>query len=155
MAHVTAAGWTDVSETGIPELAEFMAFAEEAGQEAVAELGGAMSAPALFSKAVAGENLAIVVTEVVAEGERVTGCRLFDPGETRDAGAATVSALVGSEPTRLLEREGNTIAKYDGLDSAHESFDYFFIPSGSPLEAIVQFNGLAMKIDSTGPVSVQ
>jgi len=152
VASVAAAGWTDVTETGIPDLAEFLAFAEELGHEAVSEMGGTMSPAAVFSREVAGEQLAIVVTEVIIDGNRVTGCRLFDPEETRDVGAAAVTALVGAKPERLLEREGNTLAKYPALAEGQDSFDYFFVPSGSPLEAHVQFNGLAMKIDSVGPV---
>jgi len=151
IASVTKAGWTDRSEAGIPEMAEFMTFAEDTGRGMIDDAGGTMSQPAIFSNDVAGENLAIVITQVEMAGKRVTGCRLFDPGESRDAGAQGVSTLIGAEPVQLIEREGNTIAKFGGLADGHDSYDYYFIPAGSPLESMLHFNGLAMKIDSVGP----
>lgn len=153
VASVAEAGWESTDRAGVPALASFMEFAEDAGQKAVAEMGGTMSPAAIFRNTVGGEDVAIVVTEVTVHGGRVTGCRLFDPAETRDAGVAKVKELAGSEPVQTIEREGNTIVKFEGLSPTTDSFDYYFVPAGSPLESHVHFNGLAMKIDSIGPVA--
>ena len=153
VASVTAAGWEATDRAGVPALASFMEFAEDAGRKAVAERGGTMSPAAIFRNTVEGEEVAIVVTEVNVHGGRVTGCRLFDPAETRDAGAGKIKELTASEPVQTIEREGNTIVKFDGLSPSTDSFDYYFVPAGSPLESHVHFNGLAMKIDSIGPAA--
>lgn len=153
VASVAEAGWERTDSAGVPAVASFLEFAEDAGRTAVSEMGGTMSPAAIFRKAVAGEDVAIVVTEVNVHGGRVTGCRLFDPAETRDAGAARIAELVGGKPVQTIEREGNTIVKFDGLSPSTDSFDYYFVPAGSPLESHVHFNGLAMKIDSIGPVA--
>lgn len=152
-ASLNAAGWVDVSTVGIPALADFMDFARTSGARLVGEAGGTMSDTILFQKQIAGEDLAIVVSEVVVDGNRVTGCRLFDPGEDRAPDMASVTALVQAEPDQTQEREGNIILQwFSGIRPEHDSFDFYFIPAGSPLETAAHFNGLAMKIDSVGPV---
>ncbi|HEX2793362.1 MAG TPA: hypothetical protein VHN58_02930 [Croceicoccus sp.] len=151
--HVAGAGWQRTDAAGVPTLAGFLDFAEKAGKDAVADEGGALSPVGVFTSIVAGEALAIVVTEVTIHGGRVTGCRLFDAGETRDAGKDAVVALIGQPPASELLREGNTIVKFDAPAQGIDSFDYYFIPAGSPLEEMVHFNGLAMKIDTIGPAA--
>ncbi len=148
--HIARGGWKKTDASGVPALAGFLDFAEKSGQAAVAEAGGSLSPVAVFTNTVAGETLAIVVTEVTIHGGRVTGCRLFDAGETRDAGKDALVALIGKQPDSELLREGNTIVKFDAPAKGIDSFDYYFIPAGSPLEEMVHFNGLAMKIDTIG-----
>lgn len=149
--HVAGAGWQRTDAAGVPALTSFLDFAEKTGEAAVADEGGALSPVGVFTSTVAGEALAIVVTEVTIHGGRVTGCRLFDAGETRDAGKDAIVALIGRQPASELLREGNTIVKFEAPAQGIDSFDYYFIPAGSPLEEMVHFNGLAMKIDTIGP----
>ena len=151
-ASLSAAGWQIVDPSAAPApLTEFTTFAREAGGRAVAAQGGTMSEMEVFEKTVAGERLFTILSEVRIEGARVTGCRLFDFGETRKIGVATAQEWLGREPIKILDQDEVHVADWEpGTLPGHDSFQLFFVPTDSPLKQIFKFDGVALKSDSVG-----
>ncbi|WP_379550955.1 hypothetical protein [Qipengyuania sp. DGS5-3] len=150
-ASLTAAGWTEGGAFAPIQLVQFLTFAQDAGGEAVNAQGGTMSDMEVFEKTVAGERVFIVLSEIKVDGTRVSGCRLFDLGETRAIPAQTVTDWLGAEPIKSVDE--NVIKVHDwepGLAPEHDSFQLFFVPNDSPFKAMVKFDGIAFKADTVG-----
>lgn len=150
-ASLTAAGWSEGGEFAPIQLAEFLTFAQEAGGEAVAAQGGTMSDMEVFEKTIAGERVFIVLSEVKVDGTRVSGCRLFDLGETRAIDPQTVTDWLGAEPVKSVNEDVINVHDWEpGLAPEHDSFQLFFVPTDSPFKAMVKFDGIAFKADTVG-----
>ncbi|MEO1488212.1 MAG: hypothetical protein AAFR88_02085 [Pseudomonadota bacterium] len=151
-SSLTAAGW-DVSNPDFRPgpLTDFLAFAQEAGGEAVRAQGGTMSDMEVFEREIEGERVFVVLSEVRIDGTRVTGCRLFDFGETRKIGIETARGWIGREPVKTINKDGVIIADWEpGTTPGHDSFQLFFIPADSPLKQATYFDGVALKSDTVG-----
>ncbi|MEL6530067.1 MAG: hypothetical protein AAGK01_02770 [Pseudomonadota bacterium] len=151
-ASLTNAGWEVVDEAfSSVDLVIFLTFARDAGGKAVSAQGGTMSEMEVFEKTVSGEQLFIVLSEVKIDGVRVTGCRLFDFGETRAIPAATVTEWLDQEPSRVINREELQVADWEpGTLPGHDSFQLFFVPADSPVKQAFKFDGVAFKSDTVG-----
>ncbi|MEM7666619.1 MAG: hypothetical protein AAF250_12245 [Pseudomonadota bacterium] len=151
-ASLAAAGW-EVSDPAVQpvDLTEFLAFARDAGGRAVTAQGGSMSDMEVFEKTIAGERLFVVLSEVKIDEVRVTGCRLFDFGETRAIPAATVTEWLDRESVNVIDRPEAQIADWEpGTLPGHDSFQLFFVPTDSPVKDAFKFDGIALKSDTVG-----
>lgn len=149
-ASLAAAGW-EVSDPAFQPvgLTEFLTFARDAGGQAVTAQGGSMSDMEVFDKTIAGERLFVVLSEVKVDEVRVTGCRLFDFGETRAISAATVTEWLDREPVNVIDRPEAQIADWEpGILPGHDSFQLFFVPTDSPVKDAFKFDGVALKSDT-------
>jgi len=151
-ASLSGAGWEVVNEAfASVDLTIFLTFAREAGGQAVAAQGGSMSEMEVFEKTIAGERLFVVLSEVKVDDLRVTGCRLFDFGETRAIPAATVTEWLKREPAKVIDRPEAQISDWEpGMLPGHDSFQLFFVPTDSPLKEAFKFDGVALKSDTVG-----
>jgi hypothetical protein len=150
-ASLTANGWQAITTEEATGLQDFLEFAREAGGEAVAQQGGTMSAMEVFTKTVSFEKVYIVLSEVRVDGVRVSGCRLFDLGETRAISPEMVTYQLGEEPIRSIDRPEITVHDWEpGLMPDHDSFQLFFIPPKSPVKDILKFDGVVLKSDTVG-----
>ncbi|MEM6907076.1 MAG: hypothetical protein AAF494_00220 [Pseudomonadota bacterium] len=149
---LSAAGWdlSDPASRPAP-LTEFLTFAQEAGGEVMRAQGGTMSEMEVFEKTIAGERVFIVLSEVRSNGVRVSGCRLFDLGETRPIPIETATDWLGREPVKTIDQDGLIIADWEpGTLPGHDSFQLFFVPADSPLKQAFKFDGVALKSDTVG-----
>ncbi len=152
-ASLTAADWQEGTAFIPTQLVMFLTFAQETGGAAVTEAGGTMSDMQVFKKTIAGEELYVVLSEVEADGTRVSACRLFDMGETRPIPPETVAEWLDREPTKIIDQAGVQITDWEpGTQAAHDSFQVFFIPPDSQLADIFKFDGVALKSDTVGVV---
>lgn len=151
-ASLVVAGWEASVPASRPDaLIRFLDFAQRAGAPLVSEQGGSMSEMEIFEQSIAGERLYIVLSEVRIDGTRVTGCRLFDLGETRRISTETAQAWLGREATKLIDRPEVTVATWEpGTLPGHDSFQLFFVPANSPLKGALFFDGVALKSDTVG-----
>ncbi|MEM7703895.1 MAG: hypothetical protein AAF251_18305 [Pseudomonadota bacterium] len=151
---LTAAGWQIADPAFYPTaLTQFLVFAQDAGGQAVRAQGGAMSEMEIFERDIKSERVFIVLSEVIANGARVSGCRLFDLGEERRITLEQAQDWLGREPLTVVDREGVLIADWEpGLMPGQDSFQLFFIPSDSPLKQATKFDGVALKSDTVGVI---
>ncbi len=151
-ASLAAAGWQASAPASRPEaLIRFLDFAQSAGAPIVSERGGTMSAMEVFEQTIAGERLYVVLSEVRIDGTRVTGCRLFDLGETRPIAISTAQDWLGLEASRVIDRAEVSVATWEpGTLPGHDSFQLFFVPTDSPLKEVLFFDGVALKSDTVG-----
>ena len=110
-----------------------------------------MSEMEVFERTIAGEQLYVVLSEVRVDDTRVSGCRLFDLGETRSIAVEAAQAWLGREATRVIERAEVPVATWEpGTLPGHDSFQIFFVPPDSPLKEVLFFDGVALKSDTVG-----
>lgn len=146
---VAAAGWTSITPEDAGELQDFIDFAETEGGKVVQDAGGQSSQIAVFRKLVSGETLHIVLSEIEIDGNRVSGCRLFDYGEYRTADMAAIEQFVGRPPARSQTQQGISVADWSpGLIEGQDSFSAYSVPPGNPAVAMLHFSGLALKADT-------
>lgn len=149
---LTAAGWQPVpssEETG--PLGDFLTFSRQAGAQAAAAEGADIGKIEAFQNTIAGEQVYIVLDEVRAEGARVSGCQLYDFGETRPIALEVAGAWMKRQPTETLNRpEIQTVEWVPGVLPGHDSFKIFFVPNDSPAAQLVRFSGVALKSDTVG-----
>lgn len=148
-ASLTAAGWQVVTNDNLGALTDFLDFARDAGREIVAEQGGTMSEMQVFENTISGETVQIVLSEVDIDGVRVSGCRLFDVGETRPITIEQTAAWLGRETLTEVDNDGLIVAAWEpGISEGHDSFQIFFIPDGHPLQDLLKFHGVSLKADN-------
>ncbi len=150
-ASLDAAGWQRIDAFMPVQLAMFVTFARETGGEAVEAQGGTMSEMEVFEKTIAGERVFIILSEVKVSDIRVSGCRLFDLGETRQVLPETVTQWLDREPAKVIDQEQINVADWEpGISEGHDSFQLFFVPPGSPVKEAFKFDGVAFKSDTVG-----
>jgi hypothetical protein len=151
-ASLTAAGWKASAPEARPAaLVRFLDFAQSAGSRAVVGQGGTMSAIEVFEQTIAGEQLYVVLSEVRIDGTRVSGCRLFDLGETRPIAIRAAQEWIGRAATTVIDQSEVTVATWEpGALPGHDSFQLFFVPTNSPLKEALFFDGVAFKSDTVG-----
>jgi len=151
-ASLIAAGWTPISrseEAG--QLAVFLDFSRKAALEVAESSGVDMGEITSFAKAVAGEEVFMVLDEVKADGKRISGCQLYDFGEDRPIPAEQVGAWLKRAPFEIKEFPEIRTAEWSpGVLSDHDSFKIFFVPSDSPARQMFNFYGVALKADTLG-----
>jgi len=149
---LAAAGWGNSDPSTRPAaLTRFLDFALREGARLVSERDGTMSEMEVFERTIAGEQLYVVLSEVRVDGTRVSGCRLFDLGETRSIPIETAHAWLGREATKVIDRAEVTVATWEpGTLPGHDSFQIFFVPAESPLKEVLFFDGVALKSDTVG-----
>lgn len=149
---LVAAGWRPVAtseESGV--LAEFLAFSREEGEKAATLEGAEIGKIEAFEKIVAEEQVYIILDEVRADGVRITGCQLYDFGESRPLAKETAAKWLKRDPTATLDRpEIRTAEWMPGILPRHDSFKIFFVPNNSPAVQMVRFSGVALKSDTVG-----
>ncbi|MEO9636317.1 MAG: hypothetical protein ABJF89_04010 [Parasphingorhabdus sp.] len=117
------------------------------------EPGDKMSDARVYTKTVSGERLDIIVSRVESNGTFVNGCRLYDVAETRSIDRAAAEQWIGREADKTIDREEISIANWTpGYADGHDSFEIFYVPEGSPLIKLTQFNGIALKADFVGQI---
>jgi len=148
-AKVSASGWTKAADPYATPVGELVRLGYEAGRELVEGQGGKLdNGPLVFSRAVAGETLHLVLSSVDVAGTTVIGCRTYDVAETRKIEQPEVAAWAGREPDAVVDRA--ELVKYTwepGLTAGQDSFEVFYVPAGSPLMALVKVSGIAIKAD--------
>ena len=151
-ASLIAAGWTPISrseETG--QLAVFLDFSRKAASE-VAESGGVDAGEITpFAKTIAGEEVFMVLDEVKADGNRISGCQLYDFGEERPIPVEQAGSWLKRAPSEIKELPEVRTAEWSpGVRSGHDSFKIFFVPGDSPARQMFNFYGVALKADTLG-----
>lgn len=110
-----------------------------------------MSDTRVFTKSISGERLDIILSSIESDGTVVNGCRLYDVNETRKIDLAEAQKWIGREPIKSLDQKEITVTNWSpGYAEGHDSFEVFYIPEGSPVIELTQFNGLAIKADFVG-----
>jgi len=150
---LASTGWQETNSNETDTLAQFLEFARTAGQEIVSARGGTMSEMQVFTQTIQEERIYIVLSEVEIDKVRVSGCRLFDFGETRQISVPQVVDWLNIEPVKIVQEDEVSIANWEpGLLAQHDSFQLFFVPSNSPLKNAFKFDGVALKSDTVGVV---
>lgn len=151
-ARLSLMGWRKVdSMEQKGALAEFMAFSAEAGEAAAEAEGATISELEAFEKTVSGEKVFIILDEVSADGIRVSGCQLYDFGETRAITSTMGEELLGRAPDdRMSHPELQKSEWNPGILPDHDSFKIFFVPPDSPVAGAVRFSGIALMSDTVG-----
>jgi hypothetical protein len=152
LASLIDAGWAPISrseETG--QLAVFLNFARNESSEAAELADVDMGEILSFAKTIAGEDVFIVLDEVRADGQRISGCQLYDFGEHRPIPVDQAGAWLKRAPSEVKEfPEVRTAEWSPGMVSGHDSFKIFFVPSDSPARQMFNFYGVALKADTLG-----
>jgi len=143
-------GWTRFIPEAASPLGQLIALGRAEAQKVFAEQsGGSMSDPVTLRRGVAGEELALVFSEVSTGGETVRGCRVYDIGETRQLGVAEAEKWLGRAPTRQASEPGiATMATWHpGYQAGHDSFELFYVPANSPAIEALKVSGVFLKAD--------
>ncbi|NNC52104.1 MAG: hypothetical protein HKO08_03580 [Erythrobacter sp.] len=150
--RLIASGWHKIEhEDLVGPLSEFVSHANQLGQAAAAQEGAKVSELEAFENVVAGENVYIVLDEVSADGVRISGCQLYDFGETRLIAPTMGEQLLGREPDSVLDRPEIQRSEWTpGILPEHDSFKLFFVPPNSPVTEALKFSGLALMSDTVG-----
>ncbi len=113
--------------------------------------GDTMSNTKVYTKTIKGERLDVILSSVQSSGRFVNGCRMYDVNETRKIETADARTWIGREPDRSVGREEIFMTNWaPGYAEGHNSFEIFYVPEGSPIIALTQFHGLALKADFVG-----
>ncbi|PWG02577.1 hypothetical protein DF286_06635 [Sphingosinicella humi] len=154
MSSVTNAGWVAADGALPQEMIEFLQFAKVEGEKIAQAQGGRSNQMRVFRNGVAGEDVYIVLSEVLIGNVRVTGCRLFDLGEERAITTEEAQRWLGRAPTKTQSYPEIQVSDWEpGLRPGHDSFQLFHVPPGSPVTATLKFTGVALKADTVGPAS--
>ncbi|MDP4575611.1 hypothetical protein Q9K02_10725 [Qipengyuania sp. G39] len=151
-ARLEARGWRKVdAEDQAGELADFIAFSNELALGAVAAEDATMSPLQAFEKTVADEKVFIILDEYVLDGSRVSGCQLYDFGESRSIPPSFGERQLGREPDNLLDRPEIQRSEWTpGLNPEHDSFRIFYVPADSPAAEMLRFTGVVLMSDTLG-----
>jgi hypothetical protein len=151
LKDLTGNGWSPVTLPEDSPLGKLLAMGKAAGGEMLKADSGKMDEPVVFAKTVAGEDLKIILSAVSMEGIRVSGCRMYDVGETRPMPVADVTKWIGRDPERNETNDALSIATWRaGLAKEHDSFDLYFVPEKSPLVEVLKVSGIAIRVDQIG-----
>jgi len=132
-------------------LGRLLAVGRAGAAEILNETGDRMSDTRVFTKTVSGESLDIIVSRVESNGTIVNGCRLYDVAETRSIDLAKADKWIGRKADKVIEREEPAVVNWTpGYADGHDSFEIFYVPEGSPVIKLTQFNGIALKADFVG-----
>lgn len=148
----TAAGWAAYTPDPASPIGQLLAFGQAEGEKMLDRPGGdTMSPMAAFRREVAGEELVGILSGVRVNGTTVNGCRVYDVGETRPLGDAAAEAWIGRAPNRRLQQSGVAAASWEpGFADGHDSFETFYISSGTPAAALLKVTGISLKADFVG-----
>jgi hypothetical protein len=142
--------WTRFVADAASPLGELIAIGRAEAQKVFNEQsGGSMSDPVTLRREVAGEELFAVLSEVRIGGQTVRGCRVYDIGEARQLTVAEAEKWIGRAPSRQVSEPGiASMATWEpGYQPAHDSFELFFIPAGSPAIETLKVSGVFLKAD--------
>ncbi len=152
LADLTANGWQPVTLPPGSPLGQLLAMGKAAGEKMLKADGGSIAESAAYSKAVAGEDLTIILSGVISDSVTVNGCRIYDVGETRPLEPATVAKWMGREPTRSNSNDALTLSNWTpGLAPGQDGFDVYFVPAKSPLVELLKVSGVAIRMDYVDP----
>jgi hypothetical protein len=130
---------------------DFLQFAKTEGDKIIGSEGGQAREMQVFESSLGGEIVYIVLSEVLINDVRVTGCRLFDLGEPRAIRLDEAEQWVGRAATKTQSYPELQVSDWEpGLLPEHDSFQIFHVPPGSPASAVLKFTGVALKADTVG-----
>jgi hypothetical protein len=147
-----AAGWEAYTPDPASPIGQLLAFGQTEGEKMLDKArGDTMTPMAAFRRKVAGEELIGILSGVRVQGTTVHGCRVYDVGETRALGYDAAEKWIGRAPNRRLEQSGVAAASWEpGFAEGHDSFETFFISSGTPAAALLKVTGISLKADFVG-----
>jgi len=152
-AKVTGSGWSRAADPDATPVGELLRFGLEAGAKMVKDQGKVNGKPAVYSREVAGEKLYLILSAVELGETSVTGCRAYDPDETRKIEVVDAERWMGRAPDQTIDRPELTRFTWEpGLLPGQDSFEIFRVPAGSPVIAITKLAGIAFKADQVGTV---
>jgi hypothetical protein len=150
-ARALSAGWAAFTPEPSTPIGQLVEFGMSQGRKMATAQGGSITPMRVLRRNVAGEELVAVLSGVRMEGSAVNGCRVYDVGETREIKAAEAEAWIGRPPARSASDAVISIAAWEpGYEADHDSFELFFVPSGSPAIQLVKVSGVALKADFVG-----
>lgn len=144
-------GWTAEIPPEDSPLGKLLAVGRAQAEQLLDGPDDRMSDTSVFTRTVSGERLDIILSQVESEGTMVNGCRLYDVDETRKIGPEDGEKWIGRAPDRSVVRDEISLTNWSpGYDTSHDSFEIFYVPEGSPVIALTQFHGIALKADFIG-----
>lgn len=145
---VLAAGWTRAADPGATPVGELLAFGRSAGAKMLEGVGKLLDEPSVYQRTVAGESLYLILSGVQTGDTVVRGCRIYDPGETREIAVPVAASWVKRAATRTVDQPELRVATWEpGFAAGQDSFQLFFVPAGSPAMSLTKVSGLAFKVD--------
>lgn len=143
--------WTAETPADDSPLGKLLAVGRAGAEKILDDPDDKISDTVVFTKNVEGERLDIILSSVQSSGRFVNGCRMYDVNETRKIETAEAKKWIGREPDRSVGREEIFMTNWEpGYAESHDSFEIFYVPEGSPIIALTQFHGLALKADFVG-----
>lgn len=144
-------GWTAEIPPADSPLGKLLAVGRAQAEELLDGPDDRMSDTSVFTRTVDGERLDIILSQVESEGMMVNGCRLYDVSEGRKISLADGEKWMGRAPDRSVDRDEISLTNWSpGYEERHDSFEIFYVPEGSPVIALTQFHGIALKADFVG-----
>lgn len=144
-------GWTAEIPPADSPLGKLLAIGRAQAEKVLDGPDDRMSDTSVFTKTVSGERLDIILSQVESEGTMVNGCRLYDVDETRKISPEDGEKWMDRAANRSVDRQEISLTNWSpGYDTRHDSFEIFYVPEGSPVIALTQFHGIALKADFVG-----
>ena len=144
-------GWVAEIPPADSPLGKLLAIGRAQAEQVLDGPDDRMSDTSVFTKTVSGERLDIILSQVESNGTMVNGCRLYDVDETRKISAEDGAKWIDRAANRSVDREEISLTNWSpGYDTSHDSFEIFYVPEGSPVIALTQFHGIALKADFVG-----
>lgn len=144
-------GWTAEIPPADSPLGKLLAIGRLQAEEVLDGPDDRMSDTSVFTKTVSGERVDIILSQVESDGTMVNGCRLYDVDETRKISAEDGAKWIGRASNRRVDEAEISLTNWSpGYDRSHDSFEIFYVPEGSPVIALTQFHGIALKADFVG-----
>ncbi|WP_106515727.1 hypothetical protein [Allosphingosinicella deserti] len=147
-----AAGWERFTPEPASPIGQLVALGESEGAKLIDKAkGDAMLPVAALRRRVAGEDLVAILSGVRKDGTRVHGCRVYDVGESRAISDSDAKAWIGRAPSRRVDEAGVVLSSWEpGYRPDHDSFETYFISSGSPAAQMFKVTGISLKADFVG-----
>jgi hypothetical protein len=152
-AKAKQSGWRLADDPDQTPVGEMVRSGYEQQQHELQGVGHVMSQPSVYSRAVAGETLYLMLSGVEVADMTLIGCRGYDPDEVRNIDPKDAERWMGRAPDLAVDKPEATRLKWEpGLTPEQNSFEIYHVPAGSPAITITKFAGIAFKADQVGTV---